>query len=194
MNNTLWLKFCLCCIFIVPGKLLFSQKNLSVGVAFTADIISDDYVNSYFIPGAGITYDFRVTKHSGLEGGVFFRNYIESSYFRVAGIPYLVAISERHISVPILYKFYSRIVNIAAGPDFDFYTGWKQRFKTGGAVVNSYSVSKNFFLGIQAKISKQIKLTDKCVLEPEFHFIPIVNTDYRSYIGGSINIRYLIKD
>lgn len=167
-----------------------AQKQFSAGIAFTADVIPDEYADSYFIPGAGIVCDYKATRHSGLNTGVYFRNYINVFYFRVAGTPYRAQVSERHVSIPLLYKFYSGIVNLSAGPDFDFYTGWKQQFTTNGATVDEYAVNKKFFLGIVAKISKQIKLGEKILLEPELHFIPVVNTDYRSYTGLAIQARW----
>lgn len=183
--------------FIFLSLLLFKktngQKTLLAGIAFTADIITDDNIDSYFLPGAGLTYDLRLTKHSGTEGGVFYRNYISNLNLLVGSTRYALLISERHISIPFLYKFRSKIVNLSAGPDFDFYTGWKQRMKAGNPEINSFSSNKNFFLGMQFKLSKQIKLTNKIILEPEFHFIPIINTDYRSYTGFAVHVRHVVK-
>lgn len=165
-----------------------AQPTNYVGLNFTVESTSDE-----FRPGIGIVYDRQMTRHSGLQTGVFYRNYAQDGYVTYTdgwGTHYIpFTVSERHLSVPVLYKFYSRIVDIAAGPTFDFYMGWKQRGKTGDLEVDSYNIDPAFAMGLLAKISKRIRLSEGFTLEPEVRANPLF-TNNRYYVGFGIAGKY----
>ena len=175
---------------VVLDNECYSQKTSYAGINFTVENSSGN-----FRPGIGGVFEMQLSKHSGFETGVYYRNYIQSFYLTVTGPAtsntYFYTVSERHISIPFQYKFYSRILNLSIGPSFDFYLGWKQKNKTSLIVVNEYSIDPNFFIGAIAKVSKRINLNSRFLLEPELRFNPIFTSE-RSYVGFGIAGKYKI--
>ena len=100
--------------FIFPQFTFFKRpaKDTAGWHFFTAaDIITDDNIDSYFYQ-AGLTYDLSRTKHR-TEGGVY-RNYISNLNSAGGFHPVCFAyFTERYISIPFLYKFRSKIVNLS---------------------------------------------------------------------------------
>lgn len=166
---------------------LFAQKNLKVGLNFTAEV-----ANGQTNAGIGALIDYRITKHSGMESGIYYRTFPEHYYFYTPQDFYSFTIAERHLSIPVLYKFSSRIVNASFGPTFDFFLGWKQKMGKSYVDVNEYNISPSFNIGAMLKISKDIRLTDKFSLEPEIRLNPIFSAG-RGYAGIGIPVKYSLK-
>jgi len=166
----------------------YSQRTSYAGVNFTIENSSGN-----FRPGIGGLFEMQLTRHSGFETGVYYRNYIQNFYLTyidsVNTNTYFYKVSERHISIPVQYKFYSRIINLSIGPSFDFYLGWKQKNTASITTVNTYNIDPDFFIGILAKVSKKINLNNRFLLEPELRFNPIF-TSRRSYTGFGIAAKY----
>lgn len=166
----------------------FSQKGAYAGLSFTVESSGNG-----FQPGTGVVFERQATKHSGIETGLYYHNYVFSGdiiYTDSTGSRFFpFTLSERHLTIPGLYKFYSRIVNVSAGPAFDFYTGWKQRAKSPGVTVNNYTIDPAFKVGFFAKVSKRIKLSDDFLLEPEIRINPVFNSS-RYYAGFGIAGKY----
>lgn len=108
-------------------------------------------------------------------------------------VPYTLMIVERFISVPVLYKFYSRLVNVSAGMSFDFYVGFRHKNKSQQITVTDYNIDPNMALGVQLKISKPIRLDDRLILEPELRLNPVI-TYNRAYGGLGITAKYQLKN
>ncbi len=161
----------------------FGQKATYTGITLTTEMTSEGDV----VAGLGLNIERKITKHSGIESGLYYRTYKTSLYISTGTDYNNFAISERHISLPVLYKFYSRIINFSVGPTFDFYVGWKQ--KSGYVIVNTYSIDPSFAFGFITKFSKQINLSDHLFLEPELRLNPIL-TYNRAYIGLGIAAKY----
>lgn len=165
-----------------------AQKSLKAGLNFTAELS-----NGQTRPGIGGVIEYAMTKHSGIETGLYYRTFGENFYFNVSGTSFSVNIAERHLSIPVLYKFSSRIVNFSAGPTFDFYLGWRQ---TSGKIytqIEEYSVTPPFQVGVMLKLSKNIKLSNRLFLEPEVRLNPMVSAEGRGYGGLGISAKYLLK-
>jgi hypothetical protein len=172
---------------------VFAQKSTIVGINPTFET-TDELLR----PGIGITAERRLSRHSGFESGLYYRNYVYSQYLTfespvgAPGGPVTNAeliISERHLSIPLLYKYYSRIVNASIGPTFDFYVGWHQKNKIPMLTVNDYSVDPNFSLGAMIKISKTIPIHKRISLEPELRYNPTFSFE-RTYAGFGIAAKY----
>ena len=186
------MKFCFQVFFvsviIFTSLNLFAQKAKYLGLNATLETSS-----SNFRPSAGIIYEQRFTKRSGIETGIYYRNYIQNlvvifntpTSSDVANI----RLSERHLSIPALYKFYTRLVNISAGPSFEFYLGWKEKSDNQTIKTVDYSNNSAFNIGLMAKISRSIKLNERFNLEPEVRFNPIITND-RAYIGLGLAAKY----
>lgn len=178
-------------LFILFVKSAQAQVQNFVGFNFTVEQGSNN-----FRPGAGLHFERKMTKRSGLETGIYYRNYVQNgtiSMMTPGGGGYFLpfTVAERHISMPLLYKFYSRIVNLHVGTTFDFFTGWKQINQTSLVEVQEYSIDPSFALGAMLKISKQARISEKISLEPEIRINPIFSTG-RIYAGLGILTRYAL--
>lgn len=174
--------------FLLTPVMLLAQHETSIGLNFTVETTADE---DGALAGLGAVADFKITKRSGIETGVYLRGY--KTRFRILIPPsglWAVTVAERHLSFPLLYKYHTRIVNLSAGPTFDFFLGWKQK-DNSGAVVNSYSIDPEFNVGIMGKISKRINLSKKFILEPEIR-LNLIPTSERSYLGLGFAGKYVL--
>jgi hypothetical protein len=167
-----------------------AQKATYAGLNFTVESTS-----GALRPGIGAKLERKLTRRSGIESGLYYRNYVHGLVVTVVNgnrfENFPVTVSERQISIPILYKFYSRIVNISIGPTFDFYLDWKQKNKSS-VVVNDYSVDPNFSIGLMGKLSKSFSLTEKIFLEPEVRYNVNFTFD-RIFAGFGVAGQYKLR-
>ncbi len=175
-------------LFLFSSTALLAQRQTAIGLNFTVETTADE---DGALAGLGAVADFKITKHSGLETGVYLRSYKTRIRIFTPTDSWLVTVAERHLSIPLLYKFHSRIVNLAAGPTFDFFMGWEQKGNKE-AVVNAYSIDPEFNVGIMGKISKRINLSARFILEPEIR-LNLIPTSDRSYVGAGIAGKYILK-
>lgn len=184
---------------VMPAVLLFittlfvtvstcaQQKNY-VGLNVTLE-----NAGTSFRPKIGGLFERQLTKRSGIETGLYYRTYGQAGIFSYTDssgsqiIPFTV--SERYLSIPALYRFYSRIINFAAGPTFDFYMGWRQKNSSSGLKIDAYDIDPNLSLGFLAKISKRITLSKQFFLEPEVQINPMLASG-RTYAGFGIAAKY----
>ena len=180
-------------LLLSSTQLLHAQTETRIGANFTADLT---YSND-FKPGVGLALEGKITKRSGLETGVYYRNnpmnfttYVQLPQGGVFAIN--SSITERFLSVPVLYKFYSKIVNISAGTTFDFLLKAEQTAGLPDVVVTNYKTNNSFDMGVMLKVGKQIKLADSWLLEPELRINPLFSTE-RVYGGFSLGTRYVLR-
>lgn len=147
-------------------------------------------------PIIGFTGEYRKTRHSGFEAGVQYRSAQQKfgilALIDTAFYEYTTTINEHHLTLPFLYKYYSRIVNIAAGPTFDFYLGYGAKVSDPRLKIDNYSRTPTFGIGGLLKISKAINLSSQFVLEPEFRVNPIFNNG-NTYAGFGIAGKYKLQ-
>ena len=144
-----------------------------------------------FSAGAGISFEARLTRRSGIETGLRYH------YFNMKGFDsyepgyhvYRPFSSWRYLSIPVLYKFYSPIVNVSAGFSCDLLVD-----KVG---IAHYEHNNSNRYGLMLKISKDITLCKGLFVEPEFHFNPVwqekISRDSHwphAWIGLSIGLKY----
>ena len=170
------------------GYSSFAQKAKYVGLSGTLETSTNA-----FKPGVGLHYEQRFTRRSGIETGLFYRNYQQGMFITLSdgmnSVSSSVNVAERHLSIPALYKFHTKIVNISAGPTFEFFMGWRQTNRDPIIKLDGYSLDNEFNIGLLAKISKDIRISDRFILEPEARFNPIV-TAGRGYLGFGIAGKY----
>jgi len=185
-------------VFALVSLILFStiltaQKTTLSGINFIAETSG-----THFTPGLGLMIEHQFTRKSGIETGLYYRNYSRSNTYLFENstgtglVPYTLLLVERFISFPILYKFYSRLVNVSAGLSFDFYTGFRHKNKSPQITVTDYNIDPNMGIGFQLKMSKPIRIDEKLILEHELRFNPVI-TYNRSYAGIGIAAKYRLK-
>lgn len=173
-------------VFILIFSLqTFAQNQTLIGINIHANISPDQIHWNRLEPG--VTFEMQIGKHSGGEIGVFYHteritgmvNYTDTS--GIYNFPFTVV--NRYISVPIMYKYYSRLINVAIGPMLDFYTGWKQKSAESSVQIQSSKVSPTVGIGFLVKVSKPFSLNKHFVIEPEMRF-----GSYRSFEGANLGL------
>ncbi|WP_319499663.1 hypothetical protein [uncultured Draconibacterium sp.] len=163
---------------------LNAQNKTYLGIDFVNEVADKEHLR----PGVGLNVARTFSKHSGIEAGVYYRTYLQSMSFRVDGYYFDADIRENHLSIPVLYKFSSRIVNFSAGPSFDVFLGWKEKSSIGAVEVESYDIDPEYNLGAMVKLGKDLKLSEKLVFEPELRLNPIFSLD-RVYVGLGLKLK-----
>lgn len=137
-----------------------------------------------FASNFGLSFEVRFTPHSGLETGFYCRNVKFPAH--TSHEPWEPSITypatyQRYFSIPVLYKFYSRIVNVGAGITCDF-------------MFDNPDDSRHDRnrVGILLKVSKDIRLYKGLFLEPEFHYNPFwaEHMGDRFWMGFQIGLKY----
>lgn len=174
-------------IFLIIAVTLTSlaagaQKENRAGI----DLTGED-TGGGFAAGLGLTFERKLSRHSGFETGLFYRTIRRDFYVIIQNNFYSYSIAERYLSLPILYKFYSPVVNVSIGPTVDFFIGWKEKNRRDETHVDTYTATSAFFGGM-LKVSKEINLSDKLILEPELRLNPVINNN--NIYGGGIAVKY----
>ncbi len=172
--------------------LLFSygqNKSLSVGIKLLNELNVD---GGTLYPGGGGQVVYRMTKHSGLESGLYYSNQTMTFYFFISGVSttYNVEIVERWLMLPLLYRFDSRILNFTVGPQIDYFLGWKNKNSNPSVLINNYSRT-SARLGFSSSLSKTIKLSSKWLLEPESRLLFYPSEEHGT-VGVNIALRKIL--
>ncbi|MFZ6663672.1 hypothetical protein [Peijinzhouia sedimentorum] len=170
-----------------------AQQQTKIGLNL---LIEQNTSGTYFEPGIGLSIERQITKRSGIESGLYYRTTERSLYTSFYDQPNILSISyidiyEHFLSLPILYKFHSRIVNFAVGPTMDYFVGWNQASGNSQVEVADYNISPDLSFGAMLKLSKAIRLGEKASLEPEVRINP--NFTYGiAYLGFGIPLKFRI--
>ncbi|RYE25741.1 MAG: hypothetical protein EOP45_04470 [Sphingobacteriaceae bacterium] len=147
----------------------YSQRQDLIGLNVNGEIYQ-----SKFNPSIGVTFEKQFSKHNGFESGIFYRTLKSSEQIYFVATPsfyiYSLTVSERYLTVPVLYKYYSRILNFSAGPTANLYVGWKQKDNGSPVHIDAYDIDPKFKVGFLTKLSKVIPLNKQLVIEPELRF------------------------
>ncbi len=186
MNKNATFKKCLLFIFTaLISNISFSQKTNFIKLNLTNEFIR----YKLFIPGVGMSFEKQITAHSGIETGFWYRPYRVHSSILAGDLFYNYTLKENHFSIPVLYKYYSPIVDIAVGPTIDFYGVWTIDKYSRDLKVISNEERKTAGIGFLIKASKTYQISNKFYLEPEIHANPLLSVK-RNFIGGGMSVKY----
>lgn len=87
-----------------------------------------------------------------------------------------------------MFRYNNKIINVAAGPSIDIYTGYRQT-TNNDIYTLLYEPKSRFNFGSQGKITKSIWFSDRFVFEPEARIAVIFTTD-RAYLGLGLTFKY----
>lgn len=181
--------FVILLLMLQSSGLILAQQRTSLGFNLTTNF--DYYTN--IKPETGFVFERQVTKHSGMEMGINYRTYQRELFLLLNNEVYYPLISEKYISIPISYKFYSKIVNVGLGLTFDYNIGWKYSNTTIDIIT--YRPDYDYYAGLIVKISKEILLGDDLILEPELKTNALIIPSERFYTGMGIVLKFdLTKD
>jgi hypothetical protein len=143
------------------------QPSISIGVKLVNDLTLFDGL----APGFGGVVSWKTGKHGGLESGLYYSSWSRQYFFISQPNYHNVRIAERHLYVPLLYRYESRAINFTSG----FYIGYFLNSKSQSANSNFNLVdydAPNSRFALSAGISRSIYLSESVSLEPEarFHF------------------------
>lgn len=172
-------------LFFHFSILTYSQKQNYVGFNFTEEWTSNNNIRH----GAGFMFERQITKCSGIETGLYLRTFTKDWVQTINTNDYNIEISEVFCSLPILYKYYSKTLNIAIGPTIDYIIGWYQRNDESSLNITSYAINPKYNYGLLLKLSKQIPITEKLLIEPEIRYNPIFKYS-RYYLGIGLAVKY----
>jgi hypothetical protein len=172
--------------FLLTSMSLSAQKQEFIGVGINSEMKNGENMRT----GVAFSYENQLTKHHGFEIELnqrFADRYITGPVGD--GTFQTSHIIENYLSLPILYKFYSNIVNLSTGLNIDYFVGWNDVTKFGVTEPNSYNINPKLYIGWVFKVGKTIPLSSKFILEPEIHFNPIFQYGY-SYYGVAMKLKY----
>lgn len=186
--------FSLLIICLISGSLQAQTekplKPLFVGGSF---IIDYPQSSSRFQPTAGVGLISMFAKKHGVEFGLYQRKYDSSTSLIISDGQtsnwVIIDVEERHLSVPLLYRFQSRWLHASIGPQMDFFTGWKQVSDKSIATVTEYDRFPAVDFGIMFKLGHPFQLSPNLILVPEFRANPTI-TYGRIYTGLGISLWY----
>src|SRR5690349_7105616 len=94
-----------------------AQKSTFIGINAMAQL-SDGLPH----PAVGLTIERKFSRHIGIESGLYYLTYRNEFNIIISGPNQLeaipVSVLESYLSIPVFFKYYSRIVNVAIGPSF----------------------------------------------------------------------------
>ncbi len=148
------------------------------------------------MPFSGLQLVYQKGKHGGLETGLYYRpvrnQYITTFYNGITYSSVIAIVAERFLSIPVLYRYQSKVLNFTAGTSLDLYLGWKDKSDKNTVIVNSNNRSATIEAGAVVSVSKSIQLGDKLILEPEIRFNPIF-TSGDPYVHSAFGFAYRYK-
>lgn len=184
--------------FIVGANLLIEapfeqQTTLISGGAIKVPVPVVDF---------GASFEARFTRHSGIESGIYYRNILRPGFTFTphdqfgSGEAYAPKQFSHYITIPVLYKFYSRIVNVSAGIN---YSRLLEQTTTG---FNPERDRAKDNLGLMIKVSKDIKIYKRLLIEPFIQYEHEIKAwpqaddriNHRmNWLGGGIGVKYTLS-
>ncbi|HEX6191308.1 MAG TPA: outer membrane beta-barrel protein [Chitinophagaceae bacterium] len=169
----------------------FSQnRSLQIGGRLMNELTLYDGL----APGFGAQLVYRITKHGGIETGLYYQsrkvNYFIEAQNGGTSVTYTAQVAERRLQLPLLYRFDSKLLNFVVGTSLDYFLGWKEKSDNGDIKIISYDRDA-LSVAVSAGISKSIYLTPTLILEPEAKFNLIV-TDDDGGLGLNLGLRKII--
>ncbi len=153
-------------------SVLFGQKNkksLEVG----AKLINEHFQSNGWGIGPGGHLVYKVSKHSGIESGLFYQSKPVRFYIYFSnGVStdiYYGKVADRRLLLPVLYRFSSKLLNFSVGPELGYFIGWKTKSASPGLTISSYDTN-NLQFSFSAGISKSFNLSKSLILEPEVRY------------------------
>lgn len=74
-------------------------------------------------PEVGLVFDKQITTYNGFETGLYYRTHNRTYDYYYENNLDIMYITDKYISIPVLYKFYSNIINFSTGISNDYYIG-----------------------------------------------------------------------
>lgn len=142
--------------------------------------------------GFGVLYEYQLSKQHGFEIDLNYRSKNEKMWLPISisnNNEQLFEIRESYLTMPVLYKFYSNVINVSTGITFDYFIGWNSITEVENVQLTSYSMNPKLYVGWAFRVSKSIPLSPRFILEPQIQFNPIFKYNY-CYYGADVKLKY----
>jgi hypothetical protein len=147
-------------IFLIITTNISAQKR---SLQFGGKLINE-LVNHGYGPGIGADIVYKITKHSGIVTGLYFKIDPHQYTAYSPGRTYSVSkFSERTIMVPLLYKFESKLVTLTAGGTVSYILNYRESDKLFTHLTGqlepavTISISKSFYFGKSLVFEPEIR-------------------------------------
>jgi hypothetical protein len=186
----------------------YSQNKNKFGLDFQLEYQTNSVVDWKYatnktyqastISSFGIVYERLLSQNSGIEFEIKYQSSPNEYTFYVPGgsnltVQVNVSGRESFLSIPILFRYNTNILNVSLGPTFEYFLSWEQT-KSNYLPFEESSLPKYFFpdklsMGLLFKISKSIHIGDQWILDPGIFYNPILSYK-NNYFGLSVIIKY----
>jgi hypothetical protein len=167
---------------------LRAQQTINLGLNIHEESLSNNAARS----GIGVSFQKEMQKHLALETGLFIGRVSYPYSLTSDRGTVSVNINESHLTIPILYEFQTKWINIDIGPAMDFLIGPRPLpFNVDGNMITPLA-APGFDLRLWCKVKIPIKLGDVFTLEPEGRINRSFSID-QTGIGMGINLRYRLS-
>lgn len=130
----------------------------------------------------GVSFAAHLTRHSGIEVGVNYRasahSYERHKFEQTQTGRYV----NRYISIPIVYKYYGRVLNFVAGVNYDYMFD---------SIDNPDASPDRNVVGLVIGVTKDIKLGKGMIIEPYLNVNP--NSAGLIWLGVGVGLKYAIQ-
>lgn len=165
--------------FTTNAKTTKFKPKSWVGVSPTVDVCGK-YANM----GVGLTFEQQLAKNLGYEFGGYYRSMTRMD---LISTPLDTRVRHNFISVPLMFKYYNKIINVAIGLNGEFYLGSKNIGDQAPVAVFNPAV---FDVGAVLKISKPFKVCSVLMVEPELSINPMFRDFSKPYISFGIKVKF----
>jgi hypothetical protein len=152
----------ICLFTIIP--VAHSQKiSLEIG----GKIINELSDGNRYGPGAGLQAVYKITKHSGIETGLYYK--VNPQFYMVSyslNNSTVRRYDQKVINLPLSYRFGSRLVNFTAGFAVEYSLNLKQIKRSHPATYNDEFLRRLTAVPTLS-ISKSFYFSRNWVIEPE---------------------------
>ncbi len=178
--------------FVIIISILFSLSCFSQHKEYLSIGLQNEMKNTGIMRSSIVfSYENQLSKYNGFEIELSKRYSDQFLAMQIDNVYETFHVLESYLTLPVMYKFHSNIINISTGLSFDYFVGWNDITKFGKTELTSYKLNKLFYTGYVFKLSKNIPLTERFYVEPEIKFNQLFNYNYIFY-GISMKLKYML--
>lgn len=165
-----------------------SQSKTMIGIKLDAHSGLHDFFKTE--PSLSFTLNRIYSGHHGVETGLIYYREKNSSFSYVTSYTYDFKIVRHYLSLPLSYKYYSTKLCYSAGMSINQYLGWTANESDK---ITDYSSSQyDTSIGLLLTVSKQIKLSDRDLLEPTIFFHPVMDNSMKWFAGIGLAYKFQV--
>lgn len=165
-----------------------SQSKTMAGIKLDAHLSLHDFLKTE--PSLSLTLNRIYSGHHGVETGLIYYREKNSFFSYIASYSYDFKIVRHYLSLPLSYKYYSSKLCYSAGMSINQYLGWtaNESDNITGYASSEYDTS----IGLLLTVSKQIKLSERDLLEPTIFFHPVMDNYMKWFAGIGLAYKFQV--